>query len=69
MSGIHQVVPGPPLEQLDDVARARRAAQSDAPTLVPCPWCNSIGMTTAKKAAEWHGAYPELTQNDKEGRP
>ncbi len=56
------VVPGPTLVQLDDVARARRITQSDAPTLVPCPWCDSIGMTTGEKAAEWHAAYPELSQ-------
>ncbi len=57
------VVPGPTLAQLDDVARARRAI-SDAPTLVPCPWCDTIGMTTSERAAEWKGAYPELSQEE-----
>lgn len=54
-------VPGPTVGMLDDVARALRVMQSDAPTLVPCPWCDAIGMTTAEKAAEWRAAYPELT--------
>ena len=30
-------------------------------TLVPCPWCESCGLVTPAKAAEWRAAYPELT--------
>lgn len=53
-------IPGPTIEQLADVERARRDAQDAIGTLVGCEWCCGAGMVTPEKAAYWRTRYPEL---------
>lgn len=44
---------------LEEHMRLRR----EAPTLVPCPWCDN-GMVTHEKRQEWLAAYPELASKE-----
>lgn len=53
--------PGPTIDQLADIARARRDAM-DAETLVACPWCCGDGMVSAEVRTEWLKAHPELRE-------
>lgn len=52
-------VPGPTIEQIDDVERARRHAQDDVETLVGCPGCacctvcHGEHMISETRAAEY----------------
>jgi len=59
-------VPGPTVEQIADVERARREAQNDIETLVACPGpcmtcacCHGEHMVSADRAVEWRRVPPE----------
>lgn len=58
-------VAGMTIEQLADVARARRDAQDDVDTLVACPGCSGCTcckgehMVSAERAASWRRGNPE----------
>lgn len=56
---------GPSIEQLADIERARRDAQDEIPTLVPCPGCAGCRvcgderMVSAERASAWKRGNPE----------
>lgn len=59
-------VPGPTIEQLADIERARRDAQDDVDTLVACPGpcatcpvCHGEHMVAAERAADFRRGNPE----------
>jgi len=58
-------VTGPTLEQLDDIARARRESQASIDTLVQCegpcrkcPCCHGEHLISAERLAEWRRTHP-----------
>lgn len=63
-------VPGPTIEQLDDVERMRREVQDDIETLVGCPGCADCAvcrgehMISADRAAEYRRQKALLDAED-----
>jgi hypothetical protein len=64
-------VPGPTIEQLADIERARRDAEDERETLVECPGpcrdcpcCRGTGMVSPTRAAEWKRLVADLVTTD-----
>jgi hypothetical protein len=59
-------IPGPTIEQLADIERARRDAEDAIATLVPCPGpcrtcpcCHGAIMVSDERAKAWRAEHPE----------
>jgi hypothetical protein len=56
-------IPGPTIEQLADLERARRDAAMERDTLMPCPMCRAATVTPLQQEY-WLARYPELAANE-----